>query len=144
MEANRLPRTGTGWDHTTIRLIVSWVHCKGSLSNDNSRTSTTIRLPAHLLLNKNILNRLRKSRNSIQAAPPTPLPRLKRDGNRYSLFLDRHISSHGIGGVGNASDFVFQDVQKLSCGWVHLSIGGRACDAGGISNAKRTVPQNYR
>lgn len=39
--------------------------------------------------------------------------------------------------MGNTSDLVFKHVQKLSCGWVHLSISEKACDAGGISNAKR-------
>ena len=32
-------------------------------------------------------------------------------------------------------------MQELSCGWVHLLIGVRACDVGGISNAKRMLPK---
>lgn len=58
---------------------------------------------------------------------------------RYSLCVGGHIPSHGISGVGDTSDFVFQLVQVLSSGWVHLSIGARA----GF-DAKSEVDETYR
>lgn len=59
------------------------------------------------------------------------------------IFVSRYIPSDGIVRVGSASDFMFQHVQELSCGWVHLPIAARKRDAGKTSEAKRMIPYTF-